>query len=432
MSGREPRSQADRRWARASLDRRDRWQSHFAHSSIRSAPGSARGAPTPGSPTSSRSRPPSCASSAAATSSTPSEDAGEADLRDEIEAEIEAATPRGGARRRGAPRTRTTTPRTTTTTRTTATTESGRARGRSAARGRRAGADAAGAAADAGADAPASSMQATFDHGDEGYGLWLDPAVADDPVYAEHWAGHRPVEVTVEPDRIVIRRTGGASARRRRCRRRDSTTDSSPCRGVARPRARAAARPPSGGGRDGRASPACPPRPRPGPGRGCSTRSSSERRSFDSAPSVEQPAHARVADRGRGVLEQEQRHLGVVLGRLADRDPAVACRPGAAPATSRRPSSPAVGHRAARAAGARRPPGAGSSRIAGVEAAQAAPRAEVGRRPAPERAHHVRSAASSAAAGSRAAGPAATIHSRQSSRRRRPARASGCTPAAAG
>ena len=39
-------------------------------------------------------------------------------------------------------------------------------------------------------------------------GLWLDPAVQDDPTYAEHWAGHRPVTVTVEPDRIVISRAG--------------------------------------------------------------------------------------------------------------------------------------------------------------------------------------------------------------------------------
>ncbi len=36
------------------------------------------------------------------------------------------------------------------------------------------------------------ALEGTFDHGDEGYGLWLDPAVQDDPVYAEHWAGHRP------------------------------------------------------------------------------------------------------------------------------------------------------------------------------------------------------------------------------------------------
>ncbi len=53
-----------------------------------------------------------------------------------------------------------------------------------------------------------STLEATFDHGEEGYGLWLDPAVQDDPVYAEYWAGHRPVEVTVEEDQIVIRRAG--------------------------------------------------------------------------------------------------------------------------------------------------------------------------------------------------------------------------------
>jgi hypothetical protein len=131
-------------------------------------------------------------------------DSGEEDLRDEIEAEIEAATreeelaaaeaededededeeadeesedgatdedagadgespkPRRRRRRRG-----------------------GRGRGRSGA-----------------------SMQASFDHGEaDGYGLWLDPAVADDPVYSEHWAGKRRVEVTIEPDRIVIKRS---------------------------------------------------------------------------------------------------------------------------------------------------------------------------------------------------------------------------------
>jgi hypothetical protein len=51
-------------------------------------------------------------------------------------------------------------------------------------------------------------LEGTFDHGEEGYGLWLDPAVQDDPVYAEHWAGHRPVEITIEEDQIVIRRAG--------------------------------------------------------------------------------------------------------------------------------------------------------------------------------------------------------------------------------
>jgi hypothetical protein len=55
------------------------------------------------------------------------------------------------------------------------------------------------------------ALEGTFDHGEEGYGLWLDPAIQDDPVYAEHWAGHRPVTVTVEAERIVISRAGEES-----------------------------------------------------------------------------------------------------------------------------------------------------------------------------------------------------------------------------
>jgi hypothetical protein len=53
-----------------------------------------------------------------------------------------------------------------------------------------------------------ATLEGTFDHGEEGYGLWLDPAIQDNAIYAEHWAGHRPIEVTVEEDRIVIRRSG--------------------------------------------------------------------------------------------------------------------------------------------------------------------------------------------------------------------------------
>ncbi len=50
-------------------------------------------------------------------------------------------------------------------------------------------------------------LEATFDQGEtEGYGLWLDPAVKDNPVYAEHWAGQRALKVTIEPDRIVLER----------------------------------------------------------------------------------------------------------------------------------------------------------------------------------------------------------------------------------
>jgi hypothetical protein len=54
----------------------------------------------------------------------------------------------------------------------------------------------------------AQPLEGTFDHGEEGYGLWLDPAIQDNPIYAEHWAGHRSVEVSVEEDQIVIRRGG--------------------------------------------------------------------------------------------------------------------------------------------------------------------------------------------------------------------------------
>ena len=56
--------------------------------------------------------------------------------------------------------------------------------------------------------AASNALEATFDHGEEGYGLWLDASVQDNPIYAEHWAGHRSIEVLVEEDRIVISRTG--------------------------------------------------------------------------------------------------------------------------------------------------------------------------------------------------------------------------------
>jgi hypothetical protein len=55
------------------------------------------------------------------------------------------------------------------------------------------------------------ALEATFDHGDDGIGLWLDPAVQDNPAYSEHWAGHREVTVSIEPEQIVIRRAGGNS-----------------------------------------------------------------------------------------------------------------------------------------------------------------------------------------------------------------------------
>jgi hypothetical protein len=69
-----------------------------------------------------------------------------------------------------------------------------RRRGRRGGRGRKSGAR------------EGAVLEGTFDHGEEGYGLWLDPAIQDDPIYAEHWAGHRPIEVQVQEDQIIIRR----------------------------------------------------------------------------------------------------------------------------------------------------------------------------------------------------------------------------------
>ena len=117
----------------------------------------------------------------------------EVDLRDEIEAEIEAATAEDteeeedeedasaedteeepdGSEAEGRPRRR-------------------RRRGRRGGRGRR-----------------RAELEGTFDHGEEeGFGLWLDPAVREDPNYSEHWAGQREITVRIEPDQIVIRRSG--------------------------------------------------------------------------------------------------------------------------------------------------------------------------------------------------------------------------------
>jgi hypothetical protein len=47
--------------------------------------------------------------------------------------------------------------------------------------------------------------EAVLDTGEEGYGFWLDGAVRDDPVFAEHWSGRRALIVRVEADQIVIR-----------------------------------------------------------------------------------------------------------------------------------------------------------------------------------------------------------------------------------
>jgi len=49
-------------------------------------------------------------------------------------------------------------------------------------------------------------FEGVFDHGEEGYGLWIDGAVRDASVYKTHWQGHAAVVVRITPDEITIRR----------------------------------------------------------------------------------------------------------------------------------------------------------------------------------------------------------------------------------
>jgi hypothetical protein len=57
------------------------------------------------------------------------------------------------------------------------------------------------------------ALEATFDHGEQdGVGLWLDPSVQGQAVYREHWEGHRRMRVTIDPERIVIEREPEAAS----------------------------------------------------------------------------------------------------------------------------------------------------------------------------------------------------------------------------
>jgi cold shock CspA family protein len=52
---------------------------------------------------------------------------------------------------------------------------------------------------------PESVFEGVLDHGErDGWGLWLDPAVAEDPIWKEHWAGVDAVVVKVSEDSIVL------------------------------------------------------------------------------------------------------------------------------------------------------------------------------------------------------------------------------------
>lgn len=62
--------------------------------------------------------------------------------------------------------------------------------------------------AEAGTESPQGGQnlyEGVLEHGEvEGYGLWLDPAVAEDPLFKKGFANISDVNVRLEPDRIVL------------------------------------------------------------------------------------------------------------------------------------------------------------------------------------------------------------------------------------
>jgi cold shock CspA family protein len=56
---------------------------------------------------------------------------------------------------------------------------------------------------------PESVFEGVLDHGErDGWGLWLDPSIAEDPIWKEHWAGVEAVVVKVAEDSIVLEADG--------------------------------------------------------------------------------------------------------------------------------------------------------------------------------------------------------------------------------
>ncbi len=57
---------------------------------------------------------------------------------------------------------------------------------------------------------PEVLFEGVLDHGEnDGWGLWLDPAVAEDPIWKEHWSGVDAVVVKVAEDSIVLEPDAG-------------------------------------------------------------------------------------------------------------------------------------------------------------------------------------------------------------------------------
>ena len=56
---------------------------------------------------------------------------------------------------------------------------------------------------------PESVFEGVLDHGErDGWGLWLDPSIAEDPIWMEHWARVEAVVVKVAEDSIVLEADG--------------------------------------------------------------------------------------------------------------------------------------------------------------------------------------------------------------------------------
>ncbi len=62
---------------------------------------------------------------------------------------------------------------------------------------------------------PESVFEGVLDHGErDGWGLWLDPSISEDPIWREHWAGVEAVVVKVAEDSIVLEADGGEAGAR--------------------------------------------------------------------------------------------------------------------------------------------------------------------------------------------------------------------------
>jgi cold shock CspA family protein len=56
---------------------------------------------------------------------------------------------------------------------------------------------------------PESVFEGVLDHGErDGWGLWLDPSIAEDPIWKEHWSSVEAVVVKVAEDSIVLEADG--------------------------------------------------------------------------------------------------------------------------------------------------------------------------------------------------------------------------------